>query len=96
MSIISKGDEKMKTVIGISQTINIGNYESIKPEVQIELQGTELEDDSYYEEAFKKVEKLWNKLAKELITSASKRRNCDSLEEWLEVIDIKQNNKGEQ
>jgi len=94
MSIISKGDEKMKTVIGISQTINIGNYESIKPEVQIELQGTELEDDSYYEEAFKKVEKLWNKLAKELITSASKRRNCDSLEEWLEVIDIKQNNKG--
>lgn len=86
----------MKTVIGISQTINIGNYESIKPEVQIELQGTELEDDSYYEEAFKKVEKLWNKLAKELITSASKRRNCDSLEEWLEVIDIKQNNKGEQ
>ena len=72
----------VKMTISIGETINLGNYESVKPEITVEFNWDELKDQreisEIYQELYPEVKRLFNMHLYNLLFDVQTRREADS------------------
>ena len=76
----------MKIMIGITQKINLGGFESLSPSITMEF---EIEGKDYqkeYDACYEVTKNLWNKHAYRLISGTIERRKSTSLVEWAKSV----------
>jgi len=68
--------------ISIGETINLGNFESIKPEISVEFDGDALKDNralsEIYQELYPEVKRIFNMHLFNLLFDVQSRRKADS------------------
>ena len=76
----------MKIMVGITQKINLGGYESIAPSISMEFEIEGKDYEAEYNSCYRIVENLWNVHAFRLISGAIQRRKATSLIEWAKEV----------
>jgi len=70
----------MKIKVGISKTINIGNFENIKPSIEVEDALMENED---YEDAHERISKICHELFNEELTNVLNIEKGEEKKKWI-------------